>query len=233
MGILRELRDAVPLAEALASATLDAAEGLRQASEAASTFLLPKSASAATPTSGGGVSSSGEGGGGGGTLAATSPLVRAVDRSLQPRTVDWLNAHCERTTFKIPNPRNRNAAAENDMVTVGGWDCFEELHVVSDFYDPADMAKLTGGDRRSSSRRSGGSGNTGIDPRLVPAEHTRVFAGGDGIVGGSTSAPAANRPSGPVPVSDPAMAEQTKLLREIRDQGRQDSGLSRRVGGRP
>lgn len=235
MGLLKELREATPLAEALAAAVIDAADGLGKAAVAASTIQLPAPpapAGRATLGSAPAPASSSEGAAGGGMLIAPPRQIRSVDRKLI-KAEDWLNAKCERTTFKIPNPRNPNAAAQGDMVTVGGWDCSAELHMEANFYDPDDMAKLRG-DKTSSTRSGGGSGNQGPDPRFVIPDTRTVFAGGDGIVGdGSTSAGGPSRPSGPVQVTDPAMAEQTRLLREIRDQGRQDAGLGRRVGGRP
>jgi hypothetical protein len=239
MGLLNELREATPLAERLANAALDAAEGYRQAATAAATIKLPTPAAAQSATSAP-LSSSGGGGGGGGLIAAPQQ-VRSVDRKLVKST-DWLNEHCQRTTFSIPNPRNRNAAAENDMVTVGGWDCSGELHMVADFYDPAEMARLRGDPKPLSASQSGGpSGGGGDssgrgDPTLGRTGAIPGFRNvGTGVVNplvGSSGSSSVGV-SGPLQVTDPALAEQTRLLREIRDQGRADAGLSRRVGGRP
>ncbi len=241
MALLKELREAVPLALALEGAIDGAAAGLQSAAEAAARVKIPAqplSAQSLAPRS---TTGGGGGGGdtatGGGERIAPPRLVRAVNRQLQPRSVDWLNEKCARTTFSIPNPRNPHAARDNDMVSLGGWDCSGELHMVADFYDPADWDRLTGADLTRSSRSTKGSGNNGgpINPRAAIGsrndQEIYVNATGDSQGGSST------RPSGPTPVSDAttarALDEQTRLLREIRDQGRQDAGLGRRVGGRP
>lgn len=211
-GILDELREAVPLARALKGLVGETESAMAKLATAAAT-VLPSQEPGTSAQADASTVSTGSGGGGG---SRNGPRMFRSKGGKFSRPEDWVKEHGVQTTVLL---------GQDEVLA---WDCTRALgDPLAIFVDPdalqALMQKLrpstSGHGTRTTKHPGAPTGRT--EYAGTAYDPTKPFTGSTGNVTPSVY------PS--VVSSDEAI----RLLRDIRDQGRQDGSLARRTGGRP